>query len=204
MTVTTAGGTSATGSADRYTYETAPANTVPPELTGTGCMGRTVTCSSGMWSGSPAPTLTYQWLRNGVAISDATQNSYTVRTADCGHRLSCTVTATKLRPRVGDQHQPPRGHTHGGASRLSEGREARQERHAERDGEKLRRPHRVVRIYRRLGTKLTLLKRLTISSSGSLPLDHEGQKTGKWVLVASYKVGSLTVRSKAVTVTVRR
>ncbi len=205
VTVTTAGGTSATGSADRYTYETAPANTVLPELTGTGCMGRTVTCSSGTWSGSPAPTLTYQWLRNGVAISDATQNSYNVRTADCGHRLSCTVTATNAAAHASATSTSllvakPTVALRASATVVKLGRSVT----LSGTVRNFAAAHRVVRIYRRLGTKLTLLKRRTISSSGAYRWTMKAKTTGKWVLVASYKVGSLIVRSRAVTVTVRR
>ena len=72
----------------------APANTTAPGLSGTPVVGDTLTCSTGTWSGDPAPTLTYQWLRDASRISDATSASYTVQAADQAHTLSCQVTAT--------------------------------------------------------------------------------------------------------------
>jgi len=48
----------------------------------------------GYWSGYPAPSFSYQWLRNGGAISGATQQIYTRTAADATASLSCRVTAT--------------------------------------------------------------------------------------------------------------
>jgi hypothetical protein len=49
-------------------------------------------CSAGEWSGSP--TLSYQWLRNGTAITGATSSSYTPVEADEGTAVELQVTAT--------------------------------------------------------------------------------------------------------------
>jgi hypothetical protein len=49
-------------------------------------------CSAGEWSGSP--TLSYQWLRNGEAITGATSSSYTPVEADKGTAVQLQVTAT--------------------------------------------------------------------------------------------------------------
>jgi hypothetical protein len=50
-------------------------------------------CSQGTWNGSP--TLSYQWLRNGVAIAGATASEYQpVPAEDEGKALQCQVTAT--------------------------------------------------------------------------------------------------------------
>jgi hypothetical protein len=49
-------------------------------------------CSAGEWSGSP--TLSYQWLRNGAAITGATSSSYTPVEADKGTAVQLQVTAT--------------------------------------------------------------------------------------------------------------
>jgi hypothetical protein len=51
-----------------------------------------LTCSQGAWSGSPA--LSYQWLRDGVAIENATGREYAPVAADEGKALQCLVTAT--------------------------------------------------------------------------------------------------------------
>jgi hypothetical protein len=72
---------------------TPPKNKAPPEVTGTLAVGATLNCSEGKWSGEPAPTLAYQWLRDGSTIAAATASTYLVVEADEGHSLSCKVTA---------------------------------------------------------------------------------------------------------------
>lgn len=76
-----------------YTCDPQPlTNTAAPRISGTAQVGKTLTASSGSWS--PAPTsVTYQWLRNGAAISGATRSSYTATGSDLGKRLSVKVTA---------------------------------------------------------------------------------------------------------------
>jgi uncharacterized repeat protein (TIGR01451 family) len=51
-----------------------------------------LTCSRGMWSGTPQ--LSFQWLRNGVALAGATGREYAPVEADEGKALQCQVTAT--------------------------------------------------------------------------------------------------------------
>jgi hypothetical protein len=70
-----------------------PANLVAPTVSGEPSLGSTLSCSEGTWSGSPAPTLTYQWLRDGSPIASATASRYVVVEGDEGHTLSCEVTA---------------------------------------------------------------------------------------------------------------
>ncbi|MCI1748295.1 MAG: hypothetical protein LKI24_09480 [Acidipropionibacterium sp.] len=69
------------------------AATPVPTVSGTPTVGSTLTVKPGTWS--PAATLTYQWLRDGKAISGATASTYKIATADRGHKLSVKVTATK-------------------------------------------------------------------------------------------------------------
>jgi hypothetical protein len=72
--------------------DTAPTNTSPSTISGTPAPGQTLACGNGTWS--PAPTsFTYQWSRDGSAISGATGNTYVVTANDRGHSLTCTVTA---------------------------------------------------------------------------------------------------------------
>jgi hypothetical protein len=62
-------------------------------ITGTKRVGKTLTAKVGTWV--PVPLFqTYQWYRNGKAITDATDSTYTVVAADRGKRLKVKVTAT--------------------------------------------------------------------------------------------------------------
>jgi Carboxypeptidase regulatory-like domain len=72
---------------------TGPANTAPPVVSGVPVVGGALSCSSGSWTGNPAPTLTYKWLRDGTQIPGAGQSSYIAQSADEGHSLSCEVIA---------------------------------------------------------------------------------------------------------------
>jgi alpha-tubulin suppressor-like RCC1 family protein len=72
----------------------APVNTSPPVITGTDAVGEVLTCADGSWTGTPTPTFSVRWLRDGSPIVGATTNSYTVLSADEGHRLACEVTAS--------------------------------------------------------------------------------------------------------------
>lgn len=71
-----------------------PFSTAPtPTVSGTVTVGSTVTAVPGTWT--PTPTaFTYQWTRNGAAISGATASTYQVSTADAGNLLSVSVTAS--------------------------------------------------------------------------------------------------------------
>lgn len=71
----------------------APINTAAPVISGSALIGSTVSCSTGSWANSPS-FYSYQWNRNGIAISGATGSSYTVAAPDSGAALTCTVTAT--------------------------------------------------------------------------------------------------------------
>ena len=56
----------------------------------------TATCAPGAWSGSPAPTFAYQWLRDGVSLgaaNGAQTATYTPQNADVDRVLQCQVTA---------------------------------------------------------------------------------------------------------------
>ena len=44
--------------------------------------------------GNPAPTFSYQWLRDGQAIPGATERTYTVAPGDEGEYVQCVITAT--------------------------------------------------------------------------------------------------------------
>ncbi len=65
-----------------------------PTLSGTVQVGSKLTASPGTWG--PAPVvLTYQWSRNGTAISGATASSYVLTSADLGTTITVRVTGKK-------------------------------------------------------------------------------------------------------------
>jgi hypothetical protein len=84
----------------------APVNSAAPVVSGTPAVGSLLSCSNGSWTGESELTLsagwpfttpfTYQWLRDGSAITAATSNAYLVQAADLGHGLVCEVTATNV------------------------------------------------------------------------------------------------------------
>jgi uncharacterized repeat protein (TIGR01451 family) len=71
-----------------------PAPPVPPSSiaapTGVAAVGGTLTCASGVWTGSPA--FTYQWLRGAKAIAGAESEKYTLTVEDKGQAVQCQVT----------------------------------------------------------------------------------------------------------------
>ncbi len=87
VTGTNGGGTATATSAPRNVPAVSPQNTTPPAISGT----QTLTCDPGIWTGSPAPTLAIEWLRDGTVI--ATGATYDLTAADAGHVITCRVTA---------------------------------------------------------------------------------------------------------------
>ncbi len=74
-----------------------PVDTTLPVVSGTPGVGSTLLCANGLWTGTPAPTFSQQWLRDGLPITSALGSSYVVGEADAGHSISCQVTATNLK-----------------------------------------------------------------------------------------------------------
>jgi hypothetical protein len=66
-----------------------------PSVSGTAKVGSLLSSSPGTWSGTPAPTFAYQWLRDGAAISGATASTYVVKATDAGRTVALRVTATR-------------------------------------------------------------------------------------------------------------
>jgi hypothetical protein len=77
-------------------HQTIPAPSPSATLTVGGAGGQTLTCNTGSWLGSP--TFTYQWYRNGVALSGngADTETYTVQEADLSTPavFQCSITGT--------------------------------------------------------------------------------------------------------------
>ena len=90
-------GYTVTGRRSDATAEIVPntlSETPKPTIGGTPQVGSKLTATAGTWE--PAPVrLTFQWLRDGAAITGATASSYTVQAADVDARLTVTVTGTK-------------------------------------------------------------------------------------------------------------
>jgi hypothetical protein len=80
--------------------QTAPQNTGAPTISGTASVGKHLTASGGTWSGTPTPTLSYQWQRcnqSGAGcnpISGSTGTTYAEQRADMGSTLRVLVTGT--------------------------------------------------------------------------------------------------------------
>ena len=79
--------------------DTGPVNLRPPAITGTEGIGQVLSASDGLWIYDPseggAPSQSWQWYRNGGAISGATTNSYTLTAADIGQVLSVDETLSQ-------------------------------------------------------------------------------------------------------------
>lgn len=73
-----------------------PVNTVAPVISGTSpyYVGSTLTTTDGTWTGSPAPTFTYQWRLGGVNISGQTANTYVIQNDNMAGSVDCVVTAS--------------------------------------------------------------------------------------------------------------
>ena len=80
--------------ASRVVGAVAPTNDVAPSIAGDTELGDVLTVTAGDWSGDPAPTLSYQWRRDGAAITGETGTTYTITLADSGADIDVVETAT--------------------------------------------------------------------------------------------------------------
>lgn len=72
-----------------------PINVVAPVISGTALVGNTLTSTTGTWSSDTGVTgYLYQWTRDGVNISGATNSTYTLVSADLNTSIICKVAAT--------------------------------------------------------------------------------------------------------------
>lgn len=76
-----------------------PANVEEPAISGDTDLGDTLTTTDGTWTGRSI-VFSYQWFRDGSAISGATSSSYAITYADPGTDISAVVTATNRRGAV--------------------------------------------------------------------------------------------------------
>ena len=68
--------------------------TESPTISGDAVVGQTLTAVVPEWT--PAPSFSYQWLRNGSTIRGATESSYTLTSADAGRQISVRVTGSRV------------------------------------------------------------------------------------------------------------
>ena len=64
-----------------------------PTVSGSAIVGKTLTGAPGTWS-TKGTTFSYQWLRNGAAITGATKSTYKLTSSDAGKKISLRVTGT--------------------------------------------------------------------------------------------------------------
>lgn len=81
-----------------------PVNTVAPAITGIQTQGQILTCSTGTWTGTPAPTFSRQWKRNGSSIPGEINATYLLGAADVGQTIICTVTASNAYSATADSN----------------------------------------------------------------------------------------------------
>jgi len=94
------GGSSSADSAATAVIAGPPVNSVSPAISGVASRGQLLTAASGVWSGYPAPSFTYQWRRcdsagaSCVDIAAATGATYSVVAGDEGKSLRVVVSGT--------------------------------------------------------------------------------------------------------------
>lgn len=72
-----------------------PVNTIAPVISGTALIGNTITSTTGTWTSDTGVIgYLYQWTRDGVNISGATNSTYTLVSADLHTTILCKVAAT--------------------------------------------------------------------------------------------------------------
>lgn len=64
-----------------------------PEIGGSLAVGQTLTAYENDWSHNPA--FSYQWYADGAALANATEDTYTIKAADAGKRITVSVTGTR-------------------------------------------------------------------------------------------------------------
>ncbi len=101
VSATNAGGTSdATSAATAAVAASPPANVHLPSISGAAEDGHALTAEDGSWSGTPPFSFSHQWQRCSeagtecAAIEAATGSTYSSSSADIGHTIRVSVTAT--------------------------------------------------------------------------------------------------------------
>jgi hypothetical protein len=88
------------GEEERPDLLTLPGIALAPSLAGAGVIGTELALDPGIWTGFPAPTLAFQWRRDGAPIPGASARAYAPAPADDGCALDCLVSAASLAGRA--------------------------------------------------------------------------------------------------------
>ncbi len=87
------GGPAGIGPAGGRPVATPLAHRGVPKISGKAEVDAELSCSPGLWEGSPPIEYSYRWLRSGIPIGGAEYMSYTTHEADGGYKLTCEVSA---------------------------------------------------------------------------------------------------------------
>ncbi len=80
------------GAVRQFVVPAPPEMLSSPHMTGSGRVGTKLVCTHGTWTGRPA--FSYAWLRDGRPIDGARSSAHSVTSADAGHAIQCSVSAT--------------------------------------------------------------------------------------------------------------
>ena len=170
-----------------------PLDSVPPAIQGAATVGKALACSTGIWASVSPITYSYQWLRDGAAISGATGSSYVVANADLLHLLSCTVTADNAAgsasATAGRVSIVPRLTLRASVTRLKIG--SRLVLSGTVVNAKV--GCRTVTVARVTSRGRTTLRTVALSSTGAFSMTYRPPTTGSWIFVACYKPGTTTI-----------
>jgi hypothetical protein len=73
---------------------TPPVNVAAPVASGQAVVGGTLSCTTGMWTGTAPITYAYEWLGDGNTIAGATSSTHKLAATDVAQAIGCNVTAT--------------------------------------------------------------------------------------------------------------
>ena len=93
VTVTNAWGSASAASAGTATLPSPPVSTTRPKVTGKPKVGKTLTCGTGGWKATPAPSFAFGWRIGGKVSKTQKRAKLKLGSAMLGKSVSCIVTA---------------------------------------------------------------------------------------------------------------
>lgn len=85
----------------------APTATVAPVIEGTASVGESLRVKDPTWSGTGSAENTYEWLRDGQVVANATSATYQLTEADAGKAITVRVTGKRLGYKPGTATSAP-------------------------------------------------------------------------------------------------